>query len=52
MRMLRLRSLEHYEGLKLNRWGIRELDPTEVESLEDGEFPFSFLRGRPSPSAH
>lgn len=30
MRMLRLRSVAHFEGLKLNRWGIRELDPEEV----------------------
>ncbi|ORY80253.1 hypothetical protein BCR35DRAFT_291354 [Leucosporidium creatinivorum] len=37
MRMLRLRSVAHFEGLKLNRWGIRELDPEEVELLEDGE---------------
>ncbi|GAA6011804.1 hypothetical protein JCM11491_000756 [Sporobolomyces phaffii] len=37
MRMLRLNGVEHFEGLKENRWGIRELDPAEVESLEDAE---------------
>ena len=42
MRMLRLKSLEHYEGLQTNRWGIRELDPAEVEGLEDGEFGRGF----------
>jgi hypothetical protein len=30
MRMLRVRSVAHFEGLKLNRWGIRELDPEDV----------------------
>jgi len=30
MRMLRLKGVEHFEGLKENRWGIRELDPSEV----------------------
>ena len=42
MRMLRLKSMEHYEGLKLNRWGIRELDPGEIEGMEDGEFWLRF----------
>lgn len=31
MRMLRLNGVEHFEGLKENRWGIRELDPAEVK---------------------
>uniref|UniRef100_A0A0K3C9G6 5-formyltetrahydrofolate cyclo-ligase n=1 Tax=Rhodotorula toruloides TaxID=5286 RepID=A0A0K3C9G6_RHOTO len=30
MLMLRLRDKSHFEGLKENRWGIRELDPSEV----------------------
>lgn len=30
MLMLRLRDKRHFEGLKENRWGIRELDPSEV----------------------
>ncbi|SCV68502.1 BQ2448_623 [Microbotryum intermedium] len=29
MRMLRLKSVHHFESLKLNRWGIRDLDPQE-----------------------
>jgi 5-formyltetrahydrofolate cyclo-ligase len=33
MRMLRLKGVEHFEGLKENRWGIRELDPSEVSLL-------------------
>ena len=33
MRMLRLNGVEHFEGLKENRWGIRELDPAEVSIL-------------------
>lgn len=33
MRMLRLNGVEHFEGLKENRWGIRELDPREVSIL-------------------
>ncbi|GAA5835048.1 hypothetical protein JCM3766R1_002081 [Sporobolomyces carnicolor] len=37
MRMLRLNGVEHFEGLKENRWGIRELDPREVDTLEDAE---------------
>ncbi|SGY34263.1 BQ5605_C002g01604 [Microbotryum silenes-dioicae] len=37
MRMLRLKSAQHFESLQLNRWGIRELDPQEVEALEDAE---------------
>ena len=30
MRMLRLRDEHHLDQLKPNRWGIREVDPTEV----------------------
>ncbi|GAA5878930.1 hypothetical protein JCM1840_000844 [Sporobolomyces johnsonii] len=41
MRMLRLKGVEHFEGLKENRWGIRELDPAEVDSLEDADLPSS-----------
>lgn len=37
MKMLRLESVEQFEGLGLNRWGIRDLDPTTVGTLEDGE---------------
>ncbi|GAA5899321.1 5-formyltetrahydrofolate cyclo-ligase [Sporobolomyces salmoneus] len=37
MKMLRLKGVDHFEGLKENRWGIRELDPKEVDSLEDAE---------------
>jgi 5-formyltetrahydrofolate cyclo-ligase len=33
MKMLRLKGVEHFEGLKENRWGIRELDPSEVSQL-------------------
>ncbi|GAA6010267.1 hypothetical protein JCM10207_005694 [Rhodosporidiobolus poonsookiae] len=39
MRMLRLRDERHFEGLKENRWGIKEVDPAEVDSLEDAEDP-------------
>ncbi|GAA5981066.1 hypothetical protein JCM10908_003971 [Rhodotorula pacifica] len=39
MRMVRLRDLGHFEGLKGNRWGIREVDPLEVDSLEDVDRP-------------
>ncbi|KAK4699946.1 5-formyltetrahydrofolate cyclo-ligase, partial [Phenoliferia sp. Uapishka_3] len=37
MRMLRLESLAAFEGLKPNRWGIREHDPQEVEICQDSE---------------
>ncbi|KAM0793793.1 hypothetical protein ACM66B_001209 [Microbotryomycetes sp. NB124-2] len=37
MRMLRLRSVQHFQGLKLNRWQIRELDPLEIDTLDDAE---------------
>ncbi|BGP12291.1 hypothetical protein JCM10213_000013 [Rhodosporidiobolus nylandii] len=37
MRMLRLRDEKHFEGLKENRWGIKEVDPAEVDSLEDAD---------------
>ncbi|KAK4050368.1 hypothetical protein OIV83_003437 [Microbotryomycetes sp. JL201] len=37
MRMLRLRSIQHFQGLKLNRWKIRELDPLEIDTLDDAE---------------
>lgn len=30
MRMVRLNSLEHFQRLNVNRWGIREVDPDEV----------------------
>ena len=33
MRMLRLRDEEHFTSLPLNRWGIRELAPSEVDQL-------------------
>ncbi|BGO88539.1 hypothetical protein NBRC10512_003363 [Rhodotorula toruloides] len=39
MLMLRLRDKSHFEGLKENRWGIRELDPSEVDGLEDAAHP-------------
>lgn len=41
MRMLRLQSVAHFENLRLNRWGIRELDPEEVDTLEDGKLCLS-----------
>ncbi|GAA6061999.1 hypothetical protein JCM10212_004277 [Sporobolomyces blumeae] len=41
MRMLRLKGVDHFRGLKENRWGIRELDPAEVDALEDAEHPSS-----------
>ncbi|GAA5923442.1 5-formyltetrahydrofolate cyclo-ligase [Sporobolomyces koalae] len=41
MKMLRLKDVGHFEGLKLNRWGIRELDPNEIEGLEDAEHPIA-----------
>ncbi|GAA5890471.1 hypothetical protein JCM16303_004213 [Sporobolomyces ruberrimus] len=41
MKMLRLKGVEHFRGLKENRWGIRELDPLEVQGLEDAEDPTS-----------
>ncbi|SCZ90472.1 BZ3500_MvSof-1268-A1-R1_Chr1-3g02011 [Microbotryum saponariae] len=34
MRMLRLKSVQHFESLQLNRWGIRELDPREVRVVD------------------
>ncbi|GAA5829512.1 hypothetical protein JCM5353_001277 [Sporobolomyces roseus] len=37
MKMLRLTGVEHFEGLKENRWGIRELDPIEIDGLEDAD---------------
>ncbi|GAA5975034.1 hypothetical protein JCM11641_000003 [Rhodosporidiobolus odoratus] len=39
MRMLRLRDVGHWEGLKENRWGIKEVDPSEVDSLESADDP-------------
>ncbi|GAA6041629.1 hypothetical protein JCM8097_007777 [Rhodosporidiobolus ruineniae] len=45
MRMLRLRDLQHYEGLRENRWGIKEVDPDEVPSLEDVDDPASQAPG-------
>jgi hypothetical protein len=30
MRMVRLRDSSHFDGLRPNRWGIREVDPKEV----------------------
>ncbi|POY70545.1 hypothetical protein BMF94_6459 [Rhodotorula taiwanensis] len=39
MRMVRLTDLDHFERLEANRWGIREVDPKEVESLEDDSDP-------------
>lgn len=30
MRMVRLRDTNHFDGLRPNRWGIREVDPKEV----------------------
>ncbi|BGP52571.1 hypothetical protein JCM8202_004931 [Rhodotorula sphaerocarpa] len=41
MRMVRLNSLEHFQRLNVNRWGIREVDPDEVPSLEDVDSPAS-----------
>ncbi|GAA5891791.1 hypothetical protein JCM8208_002886 [Rhodotorula glutinis] len=41
MRMLRLRDEHHLDQLKPNRWGIREVDPTEADSLEDADAPTS-----------
>lgn len=35
--MLRLKDLNHYESLQLNRWGIRDLNPETAHLLEDGE---------------
>ncbi|GAA5882227.1 hypothetical protein JCM3774_000970 [Rhodotorula dairenensis] len=35
MRMLRLRNSDHFDSLLPNRWGIRQFDPKEVDSLED-----------------
>ncbi|BGO99049.1 hypothetical protein NBRC10513v2_000150 [Rhodotorula toruloides] len=49
MLMLRLRDKSHFEGLKENRWGIRELDPSEVDSLEDGSLSSLSAFGRTSP---
>ncbi|GAA5949939.1 hypothetical protein JCM3765_007744 [Sporobolomyces pararoseus] len=37
MKMLRLKGVEHFEGLKENRWGIRELNPSEIADMEDAE---------------
>ncbi|GAA5966098.1 hypothetical protein JCM8115_004931 [Rhodotorula mucilaginosa] len=37
MRMVRLRDSSHFDGLRPNRWGIREVDPKEVESLQDDD---------------
>ena len=45
MRMLRLRSLDHFEGLQPNRWGIREVNPAEADTLEDGA-AFSLALGQ------
>lgn len=39
MRMLRLRDQSHFDALRPNRWGIREVDPKEVESLQDVDQP-------------
>ncbi|KWU41589.1 nagb/rpia/CoA transferase-like protein [Rhodotorula sp. JG-1b] len=39
MRMVRLRDTNHFDGLRPNRWGIREVDPNEVESLQDVDQP-------------
>ncbi|GAA5917948.1 hypothetical protein JCM6882_004135 [Rhodosporidiobolus microsporus] len=39
MRMLRLHDESHFERLRENRWGIKEVDPSEVESLEDADDP-------------
>ncbi|GAA6007582.1 5-formyltetrahydrofolate cyclo-ligase [Rhodotorula paludigena] len=41
MRMLRLRDQSHFETLRENRWGIREIDPAEADSLEDADHPSS-----------
>ncbi|TNY23806.1 hypothetical protein DMC30DRAFT_280545 [Rhodotorula diobovata] len=41
MRMLRLRDERHLDGLGMNRWGIREVDPKEAELLEDADAPTS-----------
>lgn len=46
MMMLRLESVDHFEGLGLNRWGIRDLDPTTVGMLEDGTSPSLTHQGR------
>ncbi|GAA5827115.1 hypothetical protein JCM11251_001123 [Rhodosporidiobolus azoricus] len=39
MRMLRLMDEAHFERLRENRWGIKEVDPSEVPSLEDADDP-------------
>lgn len=39
MRMVRLRDTNHFDGLRPNRWGIREVDPNEVSPS------LVFLRG-------
>lgn len=44
MRMLRLQSVAHFEKLALNRWGIRELNPEDVDTLEDGRLFLSSVR--------
>ncbi|KAK4052221.1 hypothetical protein OIO90_004443 [Microbotryomycetes sp. JL221] len=37
MKMLRLKNLDHFKNLQLNRWSIRELNPSEVDTLDDAE---------------
>lgn len=37
MKMLKLKSLDHYESLRANRWGIREVDPAEADALEEAQ---------------
>ncbi|KAI5476918.1 hypothetical protein MNV49_007019 [Pseudohyphozyma bogoriensis] len=37
MKMVRLKDLDTFKGLKLNRWSIREFTKDEVEQLEDAD---------------
>lgn len=37
MRMLRLRSVDQFQQLPLNRWGIREMEAKEAERAEEAE---------------
>ncbi|PWN20232.1 5-formyltetrahydrofolate cyclo-ligase [Microstroma glucosiphilum] len=43
MRMLRLRTLAEYEGMKMNRWGIREPEEEYAAGVEE------ISQGSPSP---
>lgn len=43
MKMLRLKGVEHFRGLKENRWGIRELDPLEVKPFTLFSYSYPFV---------